>query len=275
MKKITKKLAAFMMILCMLTLVGCGGNSGEKAKPVTAESLVKEMNDNMKSVKSLKGNLLLDMNMGVNSMGISMDMDVSMEGEFESVTDPAIVHMNMTMSMKSLGMSVDMESYVAADEKEVTTYTGVAGQWTKTVAPVGDEIQIQEMYAMFGDGTDFTLAKETEDLNGKEVYVLTAAATGAELESVFGQMGMGDLIGNYGEMDMSQMTVEVQMKVYKDTVLPAYIGITMSGEGLSAEADGAEVTIGGFTMETTYDAFNEIKKIEIPEEALAAEQLVE
>lgn len=271
MKKSLKILLTMMLVLFMMGIGGCG------EKKVTAESLIKDMNANMESVKSVSGDLAMEMAMGVSSQGIGMDMDVTLGGEFMGTMAPEVFYMDTTMEMSLMGISMDMEVYTQREGDTVTTYTGAAGEWTKSEAqvPEGTETEIQEMYAMFDNADDFVLAEETENYNGKEVYVLTSTVTGENVEELLGQMEMEDLVGSYEGMDFSQLSAEVNMKIYKDTILPASVSAEMTGEGLTSEADGATVEISGFSVEVNYNSFDDVKEIVIPEEALAAELVTE
>lgn len=269
MRKSVKSLLVMVLALSMMVLGGCG------EKKVTAESLVKDMNANMESVKSVSGDFNMEMAMGVSVSGISMDMDVTMEGEYQGTMDPEVFYMDTTMAMSLMGISMDMEMYSQTEGDTVTTYTGMAGEWTKTEEPVSDGSEMQDMYAMFDAGDDVVLAEETETFNDKEVYVLTSTATGEKVQDLLGSMDMEDMLAEYGDMDLSQLSVEVVVKVYKDTVLPASVSVEMTGEGLTTEADGTTVELSGFTMEMTYNSFDDVEEIVIPEEALAAELVTE
>lgn len=271
MRKSFKRLLAMSLVLSMMVLGGCG------EKKVTAESLMKDMNANMESVKSVSGDLAMELSMGVSAQGIGMDMDVTLGGSFEGTMDPKVFYMDTTMEMSLMGISMDMEVYTLQEGDTVTTYTGAAGEWTKSEAQVSAEEQteIQEMYAMFDNAEDFVLAEKTENYNGKEVYVLTSAVTGESIQELLGQMEMEDLVGSYEGMDFSQLSADVSMKIYKDTILPASISVEMTGEGLTSEADGTTVEISGFNVEVNYNSFDDVEEIVIPEEALAAELVTE
>lgn len=265
MRKRIAWLLAGMMILSAALLGGCGGS-----EKVTAESLVKEANENMEKVKSFAGDLDMDMLMNVSSEGIAMDMDMGINGTFECTTEPKIFHMAATMDMSMLGLSMDMDMYAQMDEDKTVSYIGVMGEWMKSEESV-DTSSIQEMYTIAGDGKDMTLAEETEKIDDREVYVLTSTITGEDFQEIMGMMD--SMTEGIGDVDWSTMQAEVTMKIYKDTVLPASVSISMSDSGEGIAADGVVVKFENLSMVMNYTEFDTIDSITIPEEALAAEAM--
>lgn len=82
MRKKLAWLLACAMILSAVALGGCG------KKEATAESLVKQANENMEKVKSFAGDLDMQMSMNVASEGVGMDIDMGMTGTIECTTEP-------------------------------------------------------------------------------------------------------------------------------------------------------------------------------------------
>ncbi len=262
MRKKIVWLLAGVMLLSAVMLGGCGG------KKVTAESIVQEVNANMEKAKSFSGDMNMDMTMGFSDGTEEQEMALNMEGTLEATIDPAVTHMNMTIDMDLLGMSVDSDIYTQVDGDTTTTYTGVAGMWTKTEQPTPDTEGVEELYAVVSDGKDMTLAENTEKVGDKEAYVLTSVITGEELQGMM--EAMGDMTQGMG-VDMSSMDANVTMKVYKDSMMPATISIDMnSGEGIEVEGIVMKLSM---LITVNYNEFNTIESITIPEEALAAEAL--
>ena len=261
MRKKIVWLLASVMLLSAVALGGCG------KKEVTAESLVKEANENMEKVKSYAGDLDMQMSMNISSEGVAMDMDMVMEGTFEGTMEPEIFHLKGTMDMSLLGLSMDMDMYSQVEGDKAISYIGVMNEWMKSETAV-DESSMQDMYTVAGDGKDMTLAEETEKIDDREVYVLTSTITGEEFEQIMGLMD--SMSSGVGDMDWSTMQADVTMKIYKDTVLPASVSIEMSDSGEGIESEGVVVKFNSISVVMNYSDFDTIDSITIPDEALAA-----
>ena len=262
MRKKIVWLLASVMLLSAVALGGCGSKN-----EVTAESLVKEANANMEKAKSYAGDLDMEMSMNLSSEGVSMDMDMGMEGTFEGMSEPEIFHMKGSMDMSMLGVSVDMDMYAQVEGEKAISYICIMNEWMKTESEVSDS-SVQDIYTVVGDGTDMTLAEETETIGDQEVYVLTSTITGEEFEQIMGIMD--SVASGAGEMDWSEVQADVTMKIYKDTVLPASVSIEMSDSGEGVESDGLTIKFNGISIVMNYTDFDTIDSITIPEEALTA-----
>lgn len=263
-KGMRKKTAWLLVIVMLLSAALFGGCSKEK---VTAESLVKEANENMEKVKSFTGDMDMEMSMDLSSEGISMNMDIGMEGTFEGTTEPEIFHMQGTMDMSLLGLSMDMDVYTQVDGDKAISYINIMNEWMKSETEV-DESSMQDMYTVAGDGKDMTLAQETEKIGDREVYVLTSTITGEEFEQIMGVMDT--VTEGLGEVDFSTMQADVTMKIYKDTVLPASVSIEMADSGEGIETEGMTIKFNNISVVMNYTDFDSIDSITIPDEALAA-----
>ena len=260
-KKLVWLLSAVMVVSAVM-IGGCGG------KKVTAESIIQEVNANMEKCKSFTGDMNMDMNMGMSDGTEEQEISITMGGSLEATTDPVITHMDVTMDM--LGMSVDMDVYTQVEGDKTTTYTGVMGSWTKTEQETPDTAAMENLYTIAGDGKNMTLAEKTEKIGDREAYVLTSTITGEELAGLMNSMG-GDMTQGLG-VDLSSMEAVVNMKVYKDKMVPASVSVEMKDNGEGIEIDGIVMKLG-MTMVMNYSDFDTIESITIPEEALAAELL--
>ena len=262
-----KKLAWLLvgtMVLGTVLLGGC-------EKKATPESLIKDMNAKLESAKSYEAVMDMDMSMNVEAEGIGMDIDMGMAGEIEATMEPAISHMNMTLEMSLLGLSLDMDMYTQIEDGQVAVYTGMAGEWMKTVQELTEETDISNISVNVGDPAKLTLAEETETLDGGEAYVLTGTISGAELQEVIGSAE--SMMEGLGDIDLTGVQADMTLWIYKDTGYPASMEVIMSGDGLSAEAEGVTTSITNLTVVMDYVGFDTIDSIEIPAEALAAEEV--
>ena len=264
MRKKIVWLLVSVMLLSAVVFGGCG------KKEVTAESLVKEVNENMEKVKSYTGDMDMKMSMNVSSQGVAMDMDMGMQGTIEYTAEPEIVHMKGTMDVSLLGLSMDMDMYSQVEDDKATVYMCMMNEWMKSETGI-DESSIQDMYAIAEDGKDMTLAEETEKIGDREVYVLTSTITGEEFQEIMGVME--NMTEGVGDMDWSNMQANVTMKIYKDTILPASVSIEMSDSGEGIESEGVTVKFNNLSVVMNYVDFDSVGSIEIPEEALAAKSV--
>ncbi len=266
MRKKIVWLLVSVMLLSAVVFGGCG------KKEVTAESLVKEVNENMEKVKSYTGDMDMKMSMNVSSQGVAMDMDMGMQGTIEYTAEPEIVHMKGTVDVSLLGpaMNMDMDIYSQVEDDKTTVYMCMMDEWMKSETG-SDESSIQDMYAIAEDGKDMTLAEETEKIGDREVYVLTSTITGEEFQEIMGVME--NMTEGVGDMDWSNMQANVTMKIYKDTILPASVSIEMSDSGEGIESEGVTVKFNNLSVVMNYVDFDSVDSIEIPEEALAAKSV--
>ena len=264
MRKKIVWLLVSVMLLSAVVFGGCG------KKEVTAESLVKEVNENMEKVKSYTGDMDMKRSMNVSSQGVAMDMDMGMQGTIEYTAEPEIVHMKGTMDVSLLGLSMDMDMYSQVEDDKATVYMCMMNEWMKSETGI-DESSIQDMYAIAEDGKDMTLAEETEKIGDREVYVLTSTITGEEFQEIMGVME--NMTEGVGDMDWSNMQANVTMKIYKDTILPASVSIEMSDSGEGIESEGVTVKFNNLSVVMNYVDFDSVDSIEIPEEALAAKSV--
>ena len=264
MRKKIVWLLVSVMLLSAVVFGGCG------KKEVTAESLVKEVNENMEKVKSYTGDMDMKMSMNVSSQGVAMDMDMGMQGTIEYTAEPEIVHMKGTMDVSLLGLSMDIDMYSQVEDDKATVYMCMMNEWMKSETGI-DESSIQDMYAIAEDGKDMTLAEETEKIGDREAYVLTSTITGEEFQEIMGVME--NMTEGVGDMDWSNMQANVTMKIYKDTILPASVSIEMSDSGEGIESEGVTVKFNNLSVVMNYVDFDSVDSIEIPEEALAAKSV--
>lgn len=265
---------AVMICLMVLALGGC-------KKKVTVESILTETAKNLESVESIEGSLSMEMGFGISQSGFSMGMNMNMDFDMEVMKDPSMFHMNGNVGMDLMDFSVDMEAYGETKENQSIVYMNVGDEWTKQSSDATEEESfdiLQSVKDLLPEdpgekGIQAVLAEDTETVNGKDAYVITSQLSGEDIGDaldVFESL-MEDSIDS--EMDLSDLTVEVTIKVYKDSMLPASIGMTMADGAVSvADEDGMAMTLDGLSYEFIISEYNSVEKIEIPEEALNAEE---
>lgn len=248
-----------VMVLALALLAGCGG-SGE----VTAESLLKDVQKNSNDAKSMDMQMIMDMTMTSEDLGGSMDMSLDMD--MKTTMDPIACSMIGTMSM--LGQSLDMEMYMIVDGDEVTTYVGLLGQWMKETADYDSSTDLIDTTAadLSACLDKLTLAEETEDVDGKEAYIITGTITGDVMEDILGSTEeLLDSMTDSG-MDMSQFSVDLKYAIGKDDKLPVYMDMTFNG--MEGVVDDSDFSIDNCTIRLNYKGFDNVDAITVPQEAI-------
>ena len=100
------------------------------------------------------------------------------------------------------------------------------------------------------------MQKETEKIDDKEVYVLTAGVSGESLNSFMGSVE--SMAEDAGELDLSGVEADVTLRVYKDEMLPAAVSVEISDAGSVVESDGTKMEIHSLSLELNYSEFDTI-----------------
>ena len=275
--------AVFMAAgLAMMSLAGCGA----KDKPVTAQSLLEEIETKSKDMKSMTSHLTMDMTMEgeqMASMGVD-SVSVTMDADNQVTQDPVASYINGKMSL--MGMDLDMEIYTVLEGDELVNYMGMMGSWMYQRMPF-DKEAVNNISANAGTLLEhldsLTLQEEPEDIDGKPAYIINGTLEGEEMMELLGQAqsvlgtatGMEDLID---EADMDDLSMDFKYAVDQESRLPVYADFTFNGFEKLTGQEG--VTISNFTMRTDYTGFDNVEKIEVPQEVkdsaqeITAEDLV-
>ncbi len=270
--KNTKKRVGFLLaalLLFMAVLSGCGG------KKVTAEELIAETTKKMENVESMDMNIKMDISMGVKQSGVSMDLDIGADIDMQATEEPEASYMSGTLTMSMMGLSVDMESYSVIEDGKAVTYSGTGGEWTREETEVPED-EVTNMMDVFKEGMEYELQPKTEKVDGKEVYVLTGQVAGDLMNDMVGAMAdsLGDTVG---DIDWSSFKADITMKIDKSTKEPVEMifdcseGISkvMDSAMASAGADGS-VSISKYVVTATYNSFNDVDEIVVPDEVKEA-----
>ncbi|MEF9839348.1 MAG: hypothetical protein RR705_00080 [Lachnospiraceae bacterium] len=252
---------------CMLVtgiLTGCG-------EKVTAESLLKEVNQNYMQAESLKGDLAVDIDLDVEESGVSMNMVMGVDGTMELTNSPAAMHMDGNLNADFMGLKMNFEMYSVETDGNTNVYMKVMEQWTKT-EDSSEKPKAAEFQDLFDK--ELTLSSKTEKIEGKEVYVLEGKLNSEGLEQQFAVLkeSMGEV---FPEMDFGKMDIPITLKVYKNSKLPASIDMDMNGfmsemfKTMGVEEQGG-ITVKNCRATMTFQEYNAVDAIEVPKEALDA-----
>lgn len=171
-----------VMLLSAIMLGGCGA----KTEKLTAEGILEQVNTNMEKVRSVSGDMAMDMDMKISQSGLGMNLTAGLDCDLEMTMEPEVLHMSGKLDMSLLGLSMDIETYSVIEGDKAITYTKANNAWTQTEEAAEDsEIGgMGDLFDSLSSETGLTLQEGTEKLGDKEVYVLTAEASGSEIDSL-------------------------------------------------------------------------------------------
>lgn len=253
----------------MLLLSGC-------RRTDSAVNILKEAVENSNKADSFSGKIEMDMGVGIEETGVSIGMDFDIDMDIEAVKEPGGYHMKG--SIKSGFMELeDIEVYGIPDEdgEGFLSYVNVYDSWERTKSSSDEKDNARnlmnlENYIYSGSKLEM---EEIGKENGREVYVITTTADAGELQTA--GVILNSLFGDEGfSMDFKDASSKVTFKIYKNDRYPASVSMTLSGkdgEAFTAFSEGD----GTFTMKRmdfklTFEEYDTIKEIKVPEEALEA-----
>lgn len=261
-----------LMILagCLLAssvLAGCG-------KQMTSEKLLMEMEENCQKAESIEGDFDFGMVIGMEESGVSMNMGMGMDGTFEMMNTPAVMHLKGAMNIDLMNLKMDMELYTKQEDGKTTAYVKLADQWNKTEQETGAEAEEKTgSQDIFGE---WELSDKTEKVEGRESYVLTGKVSGEKLEELLAPLKEA-MESQGGNADFKGADIPLTLKVYKDSKLPASVEIDMNAFVSSIlkaapSENGGTITTEDCKLVITFKQYDQVKGIEIPKEALEADE---
>ncbi|MGG3283110.1 DUF6612 family protein [Paenibacillus solani] len=238
----------------------------EGALPTAEELLQKsaEASQNLKSF-AMKGDIKQHI---VVEGEEKQEQNVNIELDSQLTLDP--VEMMQDFVMDSPDGKVAMKQYITEDG----IYMQMDDQWMQIPQESEQEIRDsldmdsaspeQQVEQFKSIAKDFTVAEEGD------IYVLTADVSGDSLKELAKSM-MNQANDPQMEAMMDQMelkNIHIVYGVQKDTYLPSTTDLDMT---MVMDAEGQKVTLD-MKMKSSYSKHNEIDKIEVPKEALNANQ---
>lgn len=238
----------------------------EDALPTADEILQKsaEASQGLKSF-AMKGDIKQHM---VVEGEQKQEQDVSIVLDSQITLDP--VEMMQDFVMDSPEGKVDMKQYITKDG----IYMQMDDQWMQVPKESEQEIldsmdmesaSPEQQVEQFKEiASDFTVSEDGD------LYILTAEVSGDNLKELAKSM-MNQANDPQMEAMMDQMelkNIHIIYGVQKDTYLPVMADLDMT---MLMEAEGEKVTLE-MKMKSSYSKHNEIDKIEVPQEALNANQ---
>lgn len=291
-----KKRSLVAVVMCMLlafALVGCG-------KKADAKTLIETAFNQLKDAKSYEGTMTFDVGVSMAnedasqtaSMGIGGSMDMTtFTAEDGAVTDYNKV--SVTVDLFGFSQAVETEEYVVTTEDGVTTYTLSDGIWSKTVGEAENEaeeakselsnLDLSSLYSLF------TIADKTENFNGYDCYVLDAVLTQDSIADIMAQIPAdseaGKALESYSAVK-DKLDFSIGVKIYVDKESGNLVSLSVSLDDISEDTlkelfssstGDADVTVSvdKFVFSVSFANIGEVGGIDIPEDALNAEEGVD
>lgn len=258
-----------MIILGGMT-VAVGFSAG--CKKETPDSLLKAAIKNQAEAKSVNGSMDMEMTMGMAQSGVSMEMDMNFQMDMKMTQKPDAYHLKGSMGMDFMGLNVDMEMYGQENKEgdKFTVYSMTDGTWQKYEEEKSEDVAetLASLDSFSAEGLE--LEKDLVEVNGKKSYKMTGTLEGEEL----GESGILDAAGEeMQDMDWSNVKAKISIWIYKDSKLPAALQIQV--KDAPQPEDGVDAYLKNLNLKMEYKEYDKIDKIEIPKEALDAEEVTE
>ena len=298
-----------IMLITAMLLQGCGLFKPTAAS-LTAKMLKELQKVNSAEVNTKIDSLI---GVKVKSIDVGMEMNLGIDNKAEMTKNPERTKENNTMSVSGFGqnLSVNYEQYTEKTEDgSKITYVRTKGTtWRKSTAQNqsgedangdGDgsagsgsvkKLSTFEMIGLLqkaGDSLkDAELKEELVQINGKEAYQINANVGGNLVKELLMQTkeetGKNEI--DLESIDWDSISIPTELYIYKESTLPARIKMDCSqlgGEILenviadkteNTMLEGVEFEFKTFDVDITIDRYDEIGEIEIPAEALEAEEV--
>lgn len=252
-------------ILALTGMTGCG--TGE------VQELLDESRTSMGEISSASGDMETSVGVNLAQMGLDMDLDLVLSGEWEMSVEPSAFHFDGELGMDVMDLSTDFEIYGVEEEDKYVTYTKVAGQWSKFEGQAGDTGNWDGFYDLEPDSIE--LSQENGEVNGKETRVIRTEISGENVIRLLEKAELWD--GSQETEDISALKAEIDLEIYKESNLPAAVNVDF-GESLNSvlQSAGGELAglpeVGNIQMNVNVTDYDTVDSIAVPEEALAAEE---
>ena len=284
------------LLIPLLLLMGCG-QGREQAKEPSAEELLKEVLSNQKQLKS--GKMQMTMNFkaampleeaqdllgDLQDSAIQMDMDAELQFQEERMRMDGELNMQI-MSMK---IPVPIESYTVKSGDKYVTYTKNGEEWQKSETDVsgGDMGALvfagQELYQGIQEES-LTMTEETLELDNEtstECYVIHSSIGGEVLNGLFSMAGqvpgqenvLGDFRIEDEKVDLDLYVDKKEKEIIRTRIDMRQLMEKMMSDLTAQSGTDQTMKVDKFQIAVTIKERGETVEVEVPQEALDAEEL--
>lgn len=272
-KKINK--IFILLAIVLLAAVGCQGVSA----PKDAQDLIIKSQKEVEKKKSFTADYTTDIK--INIMG--QEIGTKAVGDIKQIMQNSLSEMNMSMTVtgSSIGAetpSMNMKMFTEQDpenENQLITYSNVSNSWSKQVQDIsqlkGKNLSDNTIKILEENKEAFTLEEETQEINGKESYLITGTLPAATVNSMIENSPFESQNIKFNE----DMEVKGQYFFDKETLLPNQVLINVPNMKMAIElgVEGMEAQSMEMNMDMimNYTGFDNVDPIVIPDEAKNAE----
>lgn len=270
-KRFFKAAAAICLSFALLPFAGC-------AQMPDAKTLMEKADEEMKKLDSYASTINLVMDMGSESGGKKMEMNIDGTVMMDMILEPSTAHLQTNLKMDVFGQQQEynMETYQFTQSDQLIAVSNDGSGWTR----FEDSSELQNI-AGFKDLFDYGLMSDldpkvtgSDKINDKDVWCVQFTEGMEELLELLNS----EELDNASKALLTSMgkSIKINCKVYIDKETNRYVKgvgeITGLNDFLSSLMSGAtdadaKLTIDTFEITVDYDKYNEIKDIQIPQDA--------
>lgn len=270
-KRFFKAAAAICLSFALLPFAGC-------AQMPDAKTLMEKADEEMKKLDSYASTINLVMDMESESGGKKMEMNIDGTVMMDMILEPSTAHLQTNLKMDVFGQQQEynMETYQFTQSDQLIAVSNDGSGWTR----FEDSSELQNI-AGFKDLFDYGLMSDldpkvtgSDKINDKDVWCVQFTEGMEELLELLNSEELDTaskaLLTSMGK------SIKINCKVYIDKETNRYVKgvgeITGLNDFLSSLMSGAtdadaKLTIDTFEITVDYDKYNEIKDIQIPQDA--------
>ncbi len=270
-KRFFKAAAAICLSFALLPFAGC-------TQMPDAKTLMEKADEEMKKLDSYASTINLVMDMGSESGGKKMEMNIDGTVMMDMILEPSTAHLQTNLKMDVFGQQQEynMETYQFTQSDQLIAVSNDGSGWTR----FEDSSELQNI-AGFKDLFDYGLMSDldpkvtgSDKINDKDVWCIQFTEGMEELLELLNSEELDTaskaLLTSMGK------SIKINCKVYIDKETNRYVKgvgeITGLNDFLSSLMSGAtdadaKLTIDTFEITVDYDKYNEIKDIQIPQDA--------
>ncbi len=265
-----RRLAASALALTMLlsSLTGCSQkSSSSSSSSLTADEVATSMQEALS---------------GATSYALTMSEDVTMtsDGElydysysyaYEIALDPE--GSKLVADYNNDGYTFSSETYCIKEADDFyIAYVNYDGDWYYYTSEDEDLSSMVTFYSFTEYAYTWSLAGDTQTVDGSTCYVLTGTTTGADTEALLQALEVASLVDDADSLDLSSASAQVVFYVDTTTFLP--VSFTMDlAEVLQGLLGDQSTTVESFVVSAQYSDWNSFEEITLPEEAMDASSL--
>lgn len=269
-KRFFKAAAAICLSFALLPFAGC-------AQMPDAKTLMEKADEEMKKLDSYASTINLVMDMGSESGGKKMEMNIDGTVMMDMILEPSTAHLQTNLKMDVFGQQQEynMETYQFTQSDQLIAVSNDGSGWTR----FEDSSELQNI-AGFKDLFDYGLMSDldpkitgSDKINDKDVWCVQFTEGMEELLELL----KSEELDTASKALLTSMgkSIKINCKVYIDKETNRYVKgvgeITGLNDFLSSLMSGAtdadaKLTIDTFEITVDYDKYNEIKDIQIPQD---------